>query len=158
MARSNERHSTSGGKSDPGDAAVLADLARADRHHHRRVAGDSGLAEVIKLLSRGSTPPLPNRVGVSRRSLSALAVVIGRCRRSGTTSCDRSTVVRVPCFELLYDLRQAAYVDVSSTHRTGVPKSVIPGGRQAIGHDWLKSCNVVTCWNKPEPSRLLRTP
>ena len=46
------RHSTSGAKSDPGDAKVLADLVRTDRHNHRPVAGDSELAEAIKTLTR----------------------------------------------------------------------------------------------------------
>lgn len=52
VARYRERHGTSGAKSDPGDAKVLADLARTDRHNHRRVAGDSGLAEAVKTLAR----------------------------------------------------------------------------------------------------------
>jgi transposase len=52
VARYRERHSTSGAKSDAGDAAVLAELARTDRHHHRRVAGDSDLAEAVKVLAR----------------------------------------------------------------------------------------------------------
>ena len=43
---------TSGAKSDPGDAKVLADLVRTDRHNHRCVAGDSALAEAIKILAR----------------------------------------------------------------------------------------------------------
>jgi len=47
-----ERHTTSGAKSDPGDAKVLADLVRTDRHNHRPIAGDSELAEGIKLLAR----------------------------------------------------------------------------------------------------------
>ena len=51
-ARYRERHVTSGAKSDPGDAETLAELARTDRHHHRRVAGDSDLAEAIKVLAR----------------------------------------------------------------------------------------------------------
>jgi transposase len=46
------RHSTSGAKSDPGDAKVLADLARTDVHNHRPVAGDSELAEAVKVLAR----------------------------------------------------------------------------------------------------------
>src|SRR3954453_15445952 len=52
VARYRERHSTSGAKSDPGDAKVLADLARTDAHQHRRVAGDSDLAEAVKVLAR----------------------------------------------------------------------------------------------------------
>lgn len=51
-ARYRERHSTSGAKSDPGDAKVLADLARTDAHNHRQVAGDSELGEAIKVLAR----------------------------------------------------------------------------------------------------------
>lgn len=52
VSRYRERHSTSGAKSDPGDAKVLADLARTDRHNHRPVAGDSDLAEAVKVLAR----------------------------------------------------------------------------------------------------------
>src|SRR4051812_40644297 len=37
-SRYRERHSTSGAKSDPGDAKVLADLARTDARNHRPVA------------------------------------------------------------------------------------------------------------------------
>lgn len=51
-ARYRERHVTSGAKSDPGDAKVLADLVRTDRQHHRPIAGDSELAETVKVLAR----------------------------------------------------------------------------------------------------------
>jgi transposase len=51
-SRYRERHSTSGAKSDPGDARVLAELARTDAHNHRTVAGDSELAEAVKVLAR----------------------------------------------------------------------------------------------------------
>ena len=51
-SRYRERHSTSGAKSDPGDAFVLAELARTDAHNHRSVAGDSDLGEAIKVLAR----------------------------------------------------------------------------------------------------------
>src|SRR4051794_38450476 len=52
-SRYRERYSTSGAKSDPGDAKVLADLARTDGHIHRSVAGDSELGEAVKVLARG---------------------------------------------------------------------------------------------------------
>lgn len=52
VARYRERHGTAGAKSDPGDAHVLAELVRLDRAHHRPVAGDSALAEHIKVLTR----------------------------------------------------------------------------------------------------------
>ena len=51
-ARYRERHGVSGAKSDRGDAKVLADLVRTDRHNHRRIAGDSELVEAIKVLAR----------------------------------------------------------------------------------------------------------
>ena len=52
VARYRERHSTSGAKSDAGDAHVLAEIVRLDRGHHRAIAGDSELADAVKLLSR----------------------------------------------------------------------------------------------------------
>lgn len=51
-SRYRDRHSSSGAKSDPGDAKVLADMVRTDRHNHRTVAGDSELAEAVKVLAR----------------------------------------------------------------------------------------------------------
>jgi transposase len=51
-ARYRERHSTSGAKSDPGDAHVLAEIVRTDRAHHRQVSGDSEQSEVVKTLAR----------------------------------------------------------------------------------------------------------
>jgi transposase len=52
VSRYRDRHQLSGAKSDPGDAKVLADLVRTDRHNHRPVAGDSELAEAVKVLAR----------------------------------------------------------------------------------------------------------
>ena len=51
-SRYRDRHSVSGAKSDPGDAKVLADLVRTDRHNHRRAAADSDLAEAVRVLAR----------------------------------------------------------------------------------------------------------
>src|SRR3979411_2767170 len=53
VARYRERHNVAGAKSDAGDAKVLADLVRTDRHTHRQIAGDSADAEAIKVLARG---------------------------------------------------------------------------------------------------------
>lgn len=52
VARYRERHVTSGAKSDPGDAHTLAEVVRLDRVHHRPVAGDSQVAEHVKVLAR----------------------------------------------------------------------------------------------------------
>jgi Transposase/Transposase IS116/IS110/IS902 family len=51
-SRYRDRHSTSGAKSDPGDAKVLADMVRTDRHHHRLVSADSETVQAIKILAR----------------------------------------------------------------------------------------------------------
>jgi hypothetical protein len=51
-ARYRDRHHVSGAKSDAGDAKLLADLVRTDRHNHRLIAGDTTDAEAIKVLAR----------------------------------------------------------------------------------------------------------
>jgi transposase len=51
-SRYRDRHSTSGAKSDPGDAKVLADMVRTDRHNHRPVAADTETVQVVKVLAR----------------------------------------------------------------------------------------------------------
>ncbi|WP_433725344.1 IS110 family transposase [Nocardia sp. CA-129566] len=53
VTRYRDRHHVSGAKSDAGDAKLLADLVRTDRHNHRPIAGDSPQAEAIKVLARG---------------------------------------------------------------------------------------------------------
>lgn len=67
-ARYRDRHATSGAKSDPGDAKVLADLVRTDRHNHRPIAGDSDLAEGVKLVARAHQSAIWGR----QRQLNAL--------------------------------------------------------------------------------------
>jgi transposase len=52
VSRYRGRHGTARAKSDRGDAKVLADLVRTDRHNHRQLAGDSPLAEAVKVLAR----------------------------------------------------------------------------------------------------------
>ncbi len=51
-ARYRERHTSSGAKSDPGDAHVLAEIVRLDRTHHRPVAGDTAATEHVKVAAR----------------------------------------------------------------------------------------------------------
>ena len=57
VSRYRDRHSLGGAKSDRGDAKVLADLVRTDRHNHRPVAGDSPGAEGIKITARAASEP-----------------------------------------------------------------------------------------------------
>ena len=52
VSRYRDRLAPAGAKSDPGDARVLAEVMRTDRHLHPEVAGDSSEAEAIKVLAR----------------------------------------------------------------------------------------------------------
>ena len=71
-SRYRERHSLSGAKSDPGDAKMLAELVRLDRHNHRQVAGDSDLAEGLKVLARAHQNLIWERTRHTNRLRSAL--------------------------------------------------------------------------------------
>jgi transposase len=72
VARYRQRHSTSGAKSDAGDAHVLAEIVRLDRDHHRPVAGDSPDAEAVKLLARTHQSMIWDRTRQVLRLRSAL--------------------------------------------------------------------------------------
>jgi transposase len=52
VARYRERHNQAGGKSDPGDAAVLANILRTDRHEHRAMPEISETALAVRALAR----------------------------------------------------------------------------------------------------------
>lgn len=51
-AQYRSRHHLGGGKSDRGDAHVLAEIVRVDRAHHRPMVGDSELAESVLVVAR----------------------------------------------------------------------------------------------------------
>jgi transposase len=72
VSRYRDRHASSGAKSDPGDAKVLADLVRTDRHNHRAAAPDSDLAEAIKVLARAHQSMIWNRRRQANQLRSAL--------------------------------------------------------------------------------------
>ena len=71
-ARYRDRYSTSGAKSDAGDAHVLAEIVRLDRAHHREIAGDTDLADAVKLLGRAHQNLIWERVRHVLRLRSAL--------------------------------------------------------------------------------------
>jgi len=52
VARYRERHGQAGKKSDPGDAAMLADVLRTDRHQHRALPEISHSGQAVKVLAR----------------------------------------------------------------------------------------------------------
>lgn len=71
-SRYRDRHTLSGAKSDPGDAKMLAELVRTDRHNHRQVAGDSTLAEGVKVLARAHQNLIWERTRHTNRLRSSL--------------------------------------------------------------------------------------
>ena len=71
-ARYRDRHHLSGAKSDAGDAKLLADLVRTDRHNHRPVAGDSDEAAAVRILARAHQQLIWDRVRQTNRLRNAL--------------------------------------------------------------------------------------
>ena len=71
-ARYRERHHLGGAKSDAGDAKLLADLVRTDRHNHRPVAGDSDDAGAVRVPARAHQQLIWDRVRQTNRLRSAL--------------------------------------------------------------------------------------
>ena len=72
VARYRDRHHVGGGKSDAGDAKVLADLVRTDAHNHRVVAGDTTQVAAIKVLARAQQSLVWTRTREANRLRNAL--------------------------------------------------------------------------------------
>jgi transposase len=51
-SRYRDRHGVSGGKSDTGDAHVLADMVRTDSHLLRQIAADIPAVQAVKVVAR----------------------------------------------------------------------------------------------------------
>jgi hypothetical protein len=75
VARYRERHGVGGAKSDPGDAHVLAEIVRLDRAHHRPAAGDSTIAEAVRLAARAHQTMIWTR----QRSANTLRSLLREC-------------------------------------------------------------------------------
>jgi hypothetical protein len=74
-ARYRERHGVAGAKSDPGDAHVLAEIVRLDRAHHRRAAGDTVVAEQVRLAARAHQ----SMIWMRQRSANTLRSLLREC-------------------------------------------------------------------------------
>ncbi len=74
-ARYRERHAVSGAKSDSGDAHVLAEIVRLDRAHHRPAAGDSLLAEHVRLAARAHQ----SMIWMRQRAANTLRSLLREC-------------------------------------------------------------------------------
>ncbi|MGW3766196.1 IS110 family transposase, partial [Streptomyces sp. NPDC005131] len=70
--RFKERYGTSGAKSDKGDAHALADMVRIDRAQLRAVAGDSELAQAVKVVARAHQTLIWERTRTFQRLRSTL--------------------------------------------------------------------------------------
>lgn len=71
-ARYRERHAQAGGKSDRGDAVMLANILRTDRHAHRPLPADSELARAIKVTARAHQEAIWARQQTTNRLRSLL--------------------------------------------------------------------------------------
>lgn len=71
-SRYRDRHSIAGAKSDAGDAKMLADLVRTDRHMFRAIAGDSDGVEATKVLARAHKRLIQDRQSQVNRLRSLL--------------------------------------------------------------------------------------
>ena len=91
-SRYRDRHTLSGAKSDPGDAKLLAELVRTDRHNHRPVAGDSDLAEGVKVLARAHQNLIWDRTRATNRLRSALREYFPAALDTFTELADRDTL------------------------------------------------------------------
>jgi len=91
-SRYRDRHTVSGAKSDPGDAKMLAELVRTDRHNHLRVAGDSDLSEGIKILARAHQNLIWDRIRATNRLRSALREYFPAALDTFSELADRDTL------------------------------------------------------------------
>jgi hypothetical protein len=146
-SRYRERHSTSGAKSDRGDAFVLAELARTDGHNDRRVAGDSELSEAVRCWPG---PTSQSMIRSRQRQVNQLRSTLRESTRpsrcSGHASagvCSASTLSRIGVGEgrrcpvaddaspeIVCEGRQP-FEQVRSdglVHRTGVRRACAAGG------------------------------
>lgn len=91
-SRYRDRHSLSGAKSDAGDAKMLAELVRTDRHNHRVVAGDSDLGDGVKVLARAHQNLIWDRTRATNRLRNALREYYPAALATFVDLADRDTL------------------------------------------------------------------
>ncbi len=104
VSRYRDRHTVSGAKSDRGDAKVLADMVRTDRHNLRQVAGDTDQVLGVKVLARAHQRLLWDRQRQTNRLRSALREYYPAALATFGSLADRDAV---------------AILSVASTPQTG---------------------------------------
>jgi hypothetical protein len=148
-ARYRDRHATSGAKSDRGDAKVLADLVRTDRHNHRQVAGDSGLAEAVKVLARAHQSAIWSRQRQVNALRSALREYYPAALATFGTDLAASDAVAVLAMAPTPDAGRALprATIASALRRAGRQRNVGPRAAQiqaALRADYLHAPPAVT--------------
>src|SRR5512132_2809565 len=152
-SRYRQRHTISGAKSDRGEARMLADLVRTDRHHHRPVKGDSGLAEAVKVLARGHQQLVWARQRQANIVRSALRAFYPAAWPPSVAIPAAGT--RWPCSAWLRPLSWAGGCRMPSwSTRCGRPAVGVARSRPAPPPS--KPCWPASSW-KPHQSWLLRT-
>lgn len=97
-SRYRDRHSIAGAKSDAGDARMLADLVRTDRHLFRPIAGDSNEVEAIKVVARAHKRLIQDRQSQVNRLRSSLREYYpGAVACFGTDLADRDALAVLAC-------------------------------------------------------------
>lgn len=91
-AQYRDLHTLSGAKSDVGDAKMLAEVVRIDRHNHRQVAGDSGAVEGVKVLARAHQNLIWDRSRAVARLRSALREYFPAALSTFSDLSDRDTL------------------------------------------------------------------
>ena len=122
VARYRDRHHVSGAKSDAGDAKLLADLVRTDRHNHRPIAGDSADAEAIKVLARAHQSLIWARTRQTNRCATRCASTTRPRWRPSTTW---PTAMPWGCSVGLLPRAEGAHLSL-----TGIQSALKRGGRQ----------------------------
>ena len=91
-SRYRDRHNVGGAKSDVGDAKMLADLVRTDRHNHRLIAGDTAEVEAIKIIARAHQGMIWTRNGQMNMLRSSLLQYFPAALKLSDELVDRDTM------------------------------------------------------------------
>ena len=146
VARYRERHGVAGAKSDPGDAHVLAEIVRLDRAHHRPAAGDSTVAEAVRLAARAHQTMIWTR----QRSTNTLRSLLRECYPAALVAFADGLAGR-----------DALAVLAAAPDPTGAADSPRPGSRLCCGRRVGSATSTAapsTSWPRCGPSSWLSGP
>ena len=129
-SRYRDRHHLSGAKSDRGDAKMLADVVRTDRHNHRPYLGNTDLAESIKVLARAHHELIHQRqtqVNAMRATLRAYFPALLMAFPGFATSSERDSQDAMALLEVAPTPAQGRALS-----RSQIGKALRAAGRQRL--------------------------